>query len=230
MENIMNTISQFHITKAAAIALLFAYSAILSQYTRFTHKASFEPDIPAFPFMPYFPATLLISFVSGLIPILCDPNQTAATGLAILFSTSGILAATDWKIHYAPENITTPLLLIGLAYSPIANAEHRISGMVVTTLVMIGFLAAGNGQINRKFSIENLSQGDIAYAAALGAWLGDGYPLICCGTLAFIGLTLTSVTMKYFKKNTSDGYPVIPGAHIGIIAGYIFTLIYPAYF
>jgi leader peptidase (prepilin peptidase) / N-methyltransferase len=128
-----------------------------------------------------------------------------AEGLAALVLTWALIAATgiDIDYHLLPDQITLPLLWLGLAlnlfFGLFASLEDAVIGAIagygVLWLVYHGFrLTTGK---------EGMGYGDFKLLAALGAWMGwQVLPIIILGASlvgAVIGISLM-IAMKRGKE------------------------------
>lgn len=92
------------------------------------------------------------------------------------------LAMIDLDTHYLPDQLTLPLLWIGLAFSLAGDVRSAVIGAILgylaLWLVYQGFkLATGK---------EGMGYGDFKLLAALGAWLGPAalLPIVLAASLA----------------------------------------------
>jgi len=106
--------------------------------------------------------------------------------LVIAFWVCVLIAWCDILHHLIPEGASVPLLFAGLLISPIeADAWMRSAGAAAAAaLLWISFLI-----VSKIRNIDAMSGGDIALAAAAGAWLGlAATPTFLIGAcLIFIG-------------------------------------------
>jgi len=108
-------------------------------------------------------------------------SAAAALWLVLLF-----LAWMDWKESWLPAVVTHPLFWSGLLISPFAvDSDQRIQGAFGGALLM--WLAMKIVGWARRADL--VAGGDVALAAAAGAWLGrDGLPLfLLASAVLFIG-------------------------------------------
>lgn len=109
----------------------------------------------------------------------------AGVAAAALWLTLLFLAWMDWNESWLPAVVTRPLFWSGLLMSPFAaTADQRIQGAFGACLLM--WLAMKLVGWARRADL--VAGGDVALAAAAGAWLGrDGVPLfLLASALLFI--------------------------------------------
>jgi leader peptidase (prepilin peptidase)/N-methyltransferase len=100
------------------------------------------------------------------------------------------LAVIDFDTHYLPDQMTLPLLWIGLAAGLLGDVRTAVIGAIVGYLSLWAFY--------HVFKIitgkEGMGYGDFKLFAALGAWLGPAalMPVILIASIAgaAVGLTL----------------------------------------
>ena len=100
------------------------------------------------------------------------------------------LAMIDFDTHYLPDQMTLPLLWIGLAASLLGDVRTAVIGAIVGYVSLWAFY--------HVFKIitgkEGMGYGDFKLFAALGAWLGPAalMPVILIASVAgaAVGLTL----------------------------------------
>lgn len=96
-----------------------------------------------------------------------------ATGqaLAVMLLMWGCLVASwiDWNEHEIPDGLTVPLAFLGLLASPFdPDIQSRVLGAALAGgLVMLAFRITSSAK-----GEDAMSLGDVALAAALGAWCG----------------------------------------------------------
>ncbi len=114
----------------------------------------------------------LTEFAMGFVfaaLILLVPDLSQAMALMLLIWTGYIIFCLDMKHHWIPAVITTPLLWIGILYSPFEpDMNMRVWGAIIGgSMFLVTFM------IVQPFKDEEIySGGDVAYAAVAGAWLG----------------------------------------------------------
>ncbi|MBM4191469.1 MAG: prepilin peptidase [Gammaproteobacteria bacterium] len=128
------------------------------------------------------------------------------------------LAAIDYDTHYLPDQLTLPLLWIGLAASLTSDVRTAVIGAIA------GYLSLW--LIYRLFKIitgkEGIGQGDLKLFAALGAWLGPMalIPIILMASItgAVVGLAL----VFFFSRSREQ--PLAFGPFLAI-AGWLVMLL-----
>lgn len=105
-------------------------------------------------------ASVFIAYRDDLVAVL--------TILALLWALS-IIAAIDFAIHIIPDELSWPLLFLGLLYSPFEpDIQIRVAGAAFgfgitwSMMALTGFIAGE----------DNVAWGDITLGAVTGAWLG----------------------------------------------------------
>lgn len=89
----------------------------------------------------------------------------------VLWQTLLFLAEIDWRETWLPAVVTFPLFWAGLLLSPFEpSVEARVLGAFCGFLLMWLSMAI----VSRARDIDAFSGGDVALAAAAGAWLGFG--------------------------------------------------------
>jgi len=126
---------------------------------------------------PVYPAVeAAAGTASVLIPPLVGDPASALAALALLWS-GVLLAWCDIRHHLLPESVTVPLLFAGLLWTPFEpDPWMRSAGAAAAALLIWLSFAV----VSRIRGVEAFSGGDVALAAAGGAWLGLG------GTSAFL--------------------------------------------
>ncbi|MBU6378115.1 MAG: A24 family peptidase [Gammaproteobacteria bacterium] len=127
------------------------------------------------------------------------------------------LAMIDLDTHYLPDQLTLPLLWIGLAVSLVGDVRSAVSGAILgylaLWLVYQGFkLATGK---------EGMGYGDFKLLAALGAWLGPAalLPIVLAASLAG---AVAGLTMIFFFGRSRE-QPLAFGPYLAA-AGWLVLL------
>jgi len=111
-----------------------------------------------------------VGAASVLVPPLAGDPSSAAAALVLLWS-GVLLSWCDIRHHLLPEAVTVPLVFAGLLLSPFeADPWMRSAGAAAAALTMWLTFAV----VSRLRGVEAFSGGDVALAAAGGAWLGLG--------------------------------------------------------
>ncbi len=107
------------------------------------------------------------------------------------------LAVIDFDTHYLPDQLTLPLLWIGLAASLVGDVRTAVIGAIVGYLSLWAFYHLFK-LITGK---EGMGYGDFKLFAALGAWLGPAalMPIILLASIAGAAVGLTLVF--FFKRS-----------------------------
>ncbi len=139
--------------------------------------------------------------------------------LAMLFLTWSLIALSliDYDTQYLPDNITLPLLWLGLlfsvytpALSPTDSIIGAAAGYMSLWVVFQGFkLFTGK---------EGMGFGDFKLLAALGAWLGWKYLLLIVILSSFVGAVLGILLI--IVKGRDKNIPIPFGPYLAA-AGWI---------
>lgn len=158
----------------------------------------------------YPAAEMSIGIASAAIPLLVGFNYTAICLIGILWA--GVLASwIDFVEHIIPEEITWPLLFLGLLVSPF---EHDPWARAAGAAVCCGAMWASLAAVGWLRGIDTRAGGDVALAAAAGAWLGVE------GTAAFLLLS-SVVFVSYSIPSRLRGdiwVPMGPALCCGLLA------------
>lgn len=124
---------------------------------------------------PVYPALELLGGAGACAALAWFGLGWAGAAAAALWLTLLFLAWIDWNESWLPAVVTQPLFWFGLLISPFeADAYTRILGAFGGCLLM--WLAMKLVGWARRADV--VAGGDVALAAAAGAWLGwDGLPL-----------------------------------------------------
>ena len=127
------------------------------------------------------------------------------------------LAVIDFDTHYLPDQLTLPLLWLGLAASLAGDVHSAVAGAIVgyvaLWLVYQAFkLATGK---------EGMGYGDFKLLAALGAWLGPAalLPIVLAASLAG---AVAGLTMIFFFGRSRE-QPLAFGPYLAA-AGWLVML------
>jgi prepilin signal peptidase PulO-like enzyme (type II secretory pathway) len=97
------------------------------------------------------------------------PDMTNVGLILLLFWAFIAISAIDWAVHIIPDEITWPLLFIGLLFSPLEpDMWNRVAGAALGCGLMWSSLVV-TGLLKRQ---DTTAGGDVALAAVCGAWLG----------------------------------------------------------
>jgi leader peptidase (prepilin peptidase)/N-methyltransferase len=136
--------------------------------------------------------------------------QTVILVLALVWSLV-VIAAIDLAINVIPDEMTTPLLFLGLLMSPFeASMELKVAGAAFGWFMLhmsMWVLQAWKGK-------EGGNGGDAAMGALIGAWFGIfAAPIYLFAFCVFYALHAGS-----FRKTREDGAPCGPAFAAAIIA------------
>ncbi len=127
----------------------------------------------------------------------------------ILTTILTLLSLIDWKTQYLPDELTLPLLWIGLLFnifSCFTSLENAVLGAASGYMAMY---ILGNGFYLCTGKI-GLGQGDWKLFAALGAWFGwQSLPEILA-LASLIGIIFFCVMMFLGRFKRSDPLPFGP--------------------
>ena len=123
-------------------------------------------------------------------------NTQAAAACATASLLLTYMCATDMRDRWLPDHATLPLLFLGLLASPVANLESRVDAFATNTALVIAWQLLMAVLTRQPLRYDAISGGDIALAAAGGAWLGMGK-----GQAAIaVGATLMLLSMMAMPK------------------------------
>lgn len=95
--------------------------------------------------------------------------------LMLLWGVS-ILAVIDLALHIIPDELSWPLLFLGLLFSPFEPDIHlRVAGAAFGFSMIWGTMALTSYMMD----FDNIAWGDITMGAVIGAWLGIFVAPIC---------------------------------------------------
>lgn len=139
----------------------------------------------------------LVEFVTGLLSVIVIlAFGPTAEGLAALVLTWALIAATgiDFDHHLLPDQITLPLLWLGLALNLWFGLFASLEDAVIGAIAGYGVLWLVFHAFRLLTGKEGMGYGDFKLLGALGAWMGwQSLPLIILlASLvgAFVGLIL----------------------------------------
>jgi leader peptidase (prepilin peptidase)/N-methyltransferase len=156
-----------------------------------------------------------IAFVIVAINFGAGPEAWAAL-LVTAFLIA--LAVIDFDTHYLPDQLTLPLLWIGLAVSLAGDVRTAVIGAIVGYLSLWAFYHLFK-LITGK---EGMGYGDFKLFAALGAWLGPAalMPIILLASIAGAAVGLTLVF--FFKR--SGQQPIAFGPFLAAAAWFVMLI------
>jgi leader peptidase (prepilin peptidase)/N-methyltransferase len=156
-----------------------------------------------------------IAFVIVAINFGAGPEAWAAL-LVTAFLIA--LAVIDFDTHYLPDQLTLPLLWIGLAVSLAGDVRTAVIGAIVGYLSLWAFYHLFK-LITGK---EGMGYGDFKLFAALGAWLGPAalMPIILLASIAGAAVGLTLVF--FFKR--SGQQPIAFGPFLAAAAWFVMLM------
>lgn len=114
-------------------------------------------------------AEAITGAISTLIAIWFGPDVITVCLMLALIWAMIIIAAIDWAVHIIPDEITWPLLFVGLLFSPIEpDLWSRVAGAALGCGLMWLSLVV-TGLLKRE---DTTAGGDVALSTVCGAWLG----------------------------------------------------------
>jgi leader peptidase (prepilin peptidase)/N-methyltransferase len=128
------------------------------------------------------------------------------------------LAVIDFDTHYLPDQLTLPLLWIGLAASLAGDVRTAVIGAIAGYLSLWTFYHLFK-LITGK---EGMGYGDFKLFAALGVWLGPAalMPIILLASIAGAAVGLTLVLL--FKRSRQQ--PMAFGPFLAAAAWFVMLL------
>lgn len=104
------------------------------------------------------------------------PDQWTALLFIILLWALVVISAIDLAVNVIPDEMTTPLLFMGLMFSPLEpDIFFKVAGAAACWVLLHGAMAVLQTWKGR----EGGNGGDAAMGAVIGAWLGLHVGLIC---------------------------------------------------
>jgi len=139
---------------------------------------------------PRYPLVELASSLAFVaVALRFGPTVECAAALVIT-SFLIALAVIDLDTHYLPDQLTLPLLWLGLAASLAGDVRSAVIGAIIGYLVLWSVYQAFKLATGK----EGMGYGDFKLLAALGAWLGPAalLPIVLASSMAgaVIGLVL----------------------------------------
>ncbi len=184
--------------------------------TRGRCETCFEPVPATYPIVEGATAT-----ASLVIAALLGPTFAALCACLLLWALVAV-SWLDWRERVIPDGATVPLFFAGLLASPFEpDPWARGCG---------GFVAMGCMWVTFKLvsavkDLDAMAMGDVALAAALGAWVG------LCATPAFLLLSCAAYLAYAVPLRMRSGRVWVPmgpalsaGAMATILTGVRFTL------
>ena len=138
---------------------------------------------------------LLSGVLSALVVWKFGPTWPALAGLAFTWMLIA-LAGIDFRTQYLPDQITYPLLWLGLLLSLLPMFVNPVAAIVGAA---VGYLSLWSVYWLFKLATgkEGMGYGDFKLLAALGAWMGPGklLPIVLLSSLvgALIGGALIAL-------------------------------------
>jgi leader peptidase (prepilin peptidase)/N-methyltransferase len=149
------------------------------------------------PISPRYPLVELATGVLTVAVVLAfGPTGKALAGAVLVWMLLA-LAIIDFDTKYLPQDLTMPLLLIGLGLSPFPDLRFAPGPIdsIAGALIGYGLLWTLYWTWRILFRKEGIGQGDFILLAALGAWFGwiALVPLLLIASIigATIGIGLT---------------------------------------
>jgi leader peptidase (prepilin peptidase)/N-methyltransferase len=127
----------------------------------------------------------LIELVTALLFVLCALRFGLSVEFLagiVLSSALLALAVIDFDTHYLPDQLTLPLLWLGLAAALGGDLQAAVSGAIIGYLIL-WLVYHGFKLVTGK---EGMGYGDFKLLAALGAWLGPEalLPIVLASSMA----------------------------------------------
>lgn len=136
-------------------------------------------------------------------------------GLTTEFAAAVVISAflialtlIDFDTHYLPDQLTLPLLWLGLAVSLAGDVRSAVIGAIIGYLVLWVVYQAFKLATGK----EGMGYGDFKLLAALGAWLGPDALLPIVLAASFSGAAVGLVLIFFFGRNREQ--PIAFGPYL----------------
>lgn len=165
---------------------------------------------PLYPIVEAFTAVLFAG-----IALFFGPTFEAVAAMGVLW-TCIVLSWMDLEHFLLPDQVTIPLILVGLAVSPFeTDPMARILGLVFgLSFVWCIFYA-----FSKVRHVDAMSLGDVALVGAAGAWLG--YSVLPILLMQTSGLFIAFVLLS--RRSNNDWFPMGPA----ICAAMMISILFP---
>lgn len=163
----------------------------------------------------------VVELITGLMFAACiwRFGATPAGGLAMVFSALLVaLSGIDLRTQYLPDELTLPLLWIGLLASLITTYVDPTSALLGAALGYLSLWSVAKAYELVRGRI-GMGQGDFKLLAALGAWCGYSALLPIIFISALVGAVIGSVWLLSRNKSLKNTY--IPFGNYLAAAGWI---------
>ena len=113
--------------------------------------------------------------LSGAVVLIVGIPAWGAAHMVLLYfavcGVLGVLAVVDWYTGLLPDELTLPLMWVGLIWAAWGHGVslHQALGGVVVSYVFLVLIFQGYYRLRQR---EGMGQGDFKLTAALGAWVG----------------------------------------------------------
>ncbi|MGY6630299.1 MAG: prepilin peptidase [Wenzhouxiangella sp.] len=163
----------------------------------------------------------LVEFVTGVLSVVIIMVFGATVeGFAALLLTWALIAGTgiDFDHHLLPDQITLPLLWLGLAVNLFFGAFATLEDAVIGAIAGYGVLWLVFHLFKLATGKEGMGYGDFKLLGALGAWLGwQALPLVIL--LASVVGAVTGIALIIAARHGRD-VPIAFGPYLAL-AGWI---------
>lgn len=172
------------------------------------------------PISKRYPIIEIITALISVCVVLNTPLGLPVIGLLIFSWTLIALSVIDYDQQLLPDQLTLPLLWLGLVFnlnSSFVSLESAVLG------AMFGYLSLWSVYWAFKLITgkEGMGYGDFKLLAALGAWLGYESLLLIVLLSSLVG-SITGLTLILLKKQDSQK-PIPFGPYLAC-AGWIYAL------
>lgn len=170
---------------------------------------------------PFYPVMeFALGTLTALIPFLVGGGNELAVSLIFILWISIVISVIDVRLHIIPEELTYVLLFTGLIFSPlVVSIDQSVLGAAMGCFIMWFALYL----VGALKGIDASAGGDVAFAAAAGAWVGIGLvpAYIMVSSLLFVVHCL----MKH--RSGEVWVPMAPSLSIGLLAVFLYKTTFP---
>lgn len=153
----------------------------------------------------------LVELATALAFVAASLRFGLTTEFAAAIVVSAFLIALtliDFDTHYLPDQLTLPLLWLGLAASLAGDVRSAVIGAIIGYLVLWVVYQAFKLATGK----EGMGYGDFKLLAALGAWLGPDALLPIVLAASFSGAAVGLVLIFFFGRNREQ--PIAFGPYL----------------